>query len=93
MLIFICASCSSYKGIAYIDENMKKVRLGMTQKKVISILGDNHEVVAYKGEACTLGYKSSDSGIYKLVFMDDKLQKWNKEWLILHHKPERRVKF
>lgn len=83
LLIFICVttSCSSYKGITSTDNNIKKVSVGMKKKKVISIMGDNYEVLAAREGVMTLGYKSPHNGIYKLVFVRDKLKEWNKEWL------------
>ncbi|MDH6307654.1 putative nucleic acid binding AN1-type Zn finger protein [Dysgonomonas sp. PFB1-18] len=79
ILICIATSCASHKDIASTDNNMKKVTTGMSKKKVISIMGDNYEVISSQNNTYTLGYKTADNGVYKLVFTDDKLVKWNKE--------------
>lgn len=82
LLILICmiTSCSSYRGMMGADSNIKKVNLGMTQQEVIAIMGDTYEIISTKEGTSTLGYKSSDNGIYKLLFIDGKLKEWNKEW-------------
>lgn len=79
MLICIATSCSSTKGIKNIDDNVKKINVGMTQKKVVSILGNDYEITSSKDNTETLAYKTSSYGIYKLVFVDDKLKEWNKD--------------
>lgn len=53
----------------------------MTKQEVILILGEHYEIVSSQAKMVTLGYKSYDYGIYKLLFIDDKLVEWNKEWL------------
>lgn len=81
ILTCVVASCSATKGIMDTDNNMKKISVGMTKKKVISILGDDYEITSSKDRTLILGYKSSNNGIYRLVFVDDKLREWNKDYL------------
>lgn len=81
ILTCVVASCSATKGIINIEDNMKKISVGMTKRKVISILGHDYEMISSKDKTITLGYKSSDGGSYRLVFMDDKLKEWRKDYL------------
>lgn len=80
VLVCIMISCSSNKGIANTDKNMKKVNVGMSRKKVVSILGEDYEILSSRNNTYVLGYKTTDDGLYKLVFVNDKLKEWNKEW-------------
>ena len=80
ILAGIILSCSSYNKVAGTDHQMKKVSPGMSRKKVISIMGKNYEVIAAKNDTYILGYKASENGFYKLVFEDNKLKEWTKEW-------------
>lgn len=79
ILTYVAASCSATKGIVNIDDNMKKISVGMTKKKVISVLGQDYGVISSKDKTTTLGYKTSDGGLYRLVFIDDKLKEWRKD--------------
>jgi len=81
ILTCVVASCSATKGIINIDDNMKKISVGMTKKKVISVLGHHYEVISSKERTITLGYKAPNNGIYRLVFVDNKLKEWSKDHL------------
>lgn len=81
ILTYVVASCSATRGIINIEDNMKKISVGMTKRKVISILGHDYEMISSKDKTITLGDKSSDGGLYRLVFMDDKLKEWRKDYL------------
>ncbi len=77
---FVSCSTYSYQSMANIDNNIKKINIGMTQEDVISILGNFYEIIDSKKESVILGYKSYDNGIYKLTFQNGELTEWHKEW-------------
>lgn len=80
-LICIMTACSaSQKSMMYSDQKIKDVTIGMTKEQVIAIMGEGYEVIGSNEDTITLGYKTLDYGIYKLVFANDKLTGWNKEW-------------
>ena len=74
---------------------MKNIELGMTKKKVISILGKNFESTGARmtseGSVETISYKTytlSDNnteGYYLLSFKDGKLVEWFKEKHPVHN--------
>lgn len=98
ILIFAFYSCgtssrtnrdyASYRNSIFdTDKHMKEIKLGMSKKEVIYIMGENFEVLSAKGNKEILGYRSYDyyiHGIYKLSFIDNKLVEWEKEWLDKH---------
>src|SRR5690606_3875695 len=57
ILTCVVASCSATKGIMDTDNNMKKISVGMTKKKVISILGDDYEITSSKDRTLILDIK------------------------------------
>lgn len=92
ILTLICtlASCASvlppdYKGLTNsmmnADNNIKKINLGMTKEQVITIMGEHYEIIGSKEGELLLGYKAYDYGIYKLLFINNKLKEWTKDWL------------
>lgn len=92
ILTLICtlASCASvlppdYKGLTNsmmnADNNIKKISLGMTKEQVIAIMGEHYEIIGSKEGELLLGYKAYDYGIYKLLFINNKLKEWTKDWL------------
>lgn len=92
ILTLICtlASCASvlppdYKGLTNsmmnADNNIKKISLGMTKEQVITIMGEHYEIIGSKEGELLLGYKAYDYGIYKLLFINNKLKEWTKDWL------------
>lgn len=78
MLLF---SCSTYNSMKNADKNIRDISLGMSQQQIVSIMGDQYEVVEAKDNIIVWGYKSFDDGIYKLRFTDGKLSEWSKVWL------------
>ncbi len=74
-------SCSTYNSMKNADKNIRNISLGMSQQQIISIMGDEYEVVEAKDNITVWGYKSFDEGIYKLRFINGKLSEWNKVWL------------
>ncbi|MDL2290173.1 hypothetical protein LJB95_02080 [Paludibacteraceae bacterium OttesenSCG-928-F17] len=80
LLIFMFLSCSSAKDITRVDNNMKKLSIGMKKERVSSIMGKDYEIIASKEGIIVLGYKSPDNGIYKLTFVNGRLTEWEKEW-------------
>lgn len=63
------------------DTRMRKINIGMQKNEVIAIMGNNYEIIGNDGASITLGYKTFyDDGIYRLVFKNDTLKEWNKEW-------------
>lgn len=87
IIIAIAASCSSTNRITSNDHKIKKVKVGMTKRRVTSIMGDNYQILASGEGRSTWGYQSSHQGIYRLHFKDGKLKKWNKKWLRNNHNP------
>lgn len=78
MLLF---SCSTYNSMKNADKNIRNISIGMSQQQIVSIMGDQYEVVEAKDNVIVWGYKAFDEGIYKLRFVDGKLLGWNKVWL------------
>ncbi len=72
-------SCASFQNVMSADSNMKKIDVGMTKERVISIMGKNYEPLGAKGNELTLGYKTADNSTYVLYFVDGILDEWNKE--------------
>ncbi|MEJ5053908.1 hypothetical protein [Sphingobacterium sp. MYb382] len=83
LLLMICMStvASFAKEIKDIDTSVKKVRIGMKMKKVISIMGDSYQIISVREGVVVLGYTATDNtSIYKLRFVDDKLKELDKDW-------------
>jgi len=81
MMTCILASCSTSKELINIDHKIRKIDIGMTKRKVVSILGDDYEITSSRDKTFVLGYKSSNNGIYKFIFIDGKLKEWNKDYI------------
>lgn len=67
------------------DQKMRSIKVNMTKKEVISVMGKVYEAIAGSENMEVIGYKSNDSGIYKLYFENGILKEWNKEWLVQPH--------
>ncbi|MDQ0967694.1 hypothetical protein QFZ20_003097 [Flavobacterium sp. W4I14] len=81
ILTCVMVACSASKSLMDMDNGIKKISIGMSKKKVISILGNDYEVISSKERTSTLGYKNPNHGIYRLVFVDDRLNEWSKDRL------------
>lgn len=81
LLICISTAASFAKEKQDIDTSVKKVRIGMKKKKVISIMGDSYQIISVREGVVVLGYTATDNtSIYKLRFVDDKLKELDKDW-------------
>jgi len=82
----VTSGYKSYNNRIYdTNKHIKEINLGMSKQDVITIMGENYEVLYAKNGTVVLGYRSYDyyvHGVYKLVFVDGKLTEWEKEWLI-----------
>ncbi len=80
---FILTGCAAYK----IESKMQQIELGMSKKKVVSILGKNYNIVGARitpeGAIESISYLSTNLGnedsYYILSFKDGKLVEWFKE--------------
>ncbi len=93
LLFCIMTSCSTYHSMIRADANMKNINLGMTKEQVISVMGKSYEIISSRDSMLTLGYKSGDYGIYRLLFIDGKLKEWDKEWLTDRYVKESSYKY
>lgn len=86
MLLTICflTSCAAYKT----ESRMQDIQLGMSKRKVVSILGKNYEPMGARitpdGTIETIRYFSTsvlnnNEDYYLLNFKDDKLVEWFKD--------------
>ncbi len=92
---FLLTNCVTFMQSYQMDNKMKNIELGMTKKKVISILGKNFESTGARmtseGSVETISYKTytlSDNnteGYYLLSFKDGKLVEWFKEKHPVHN--------
>lgn len=85
---FLLTSCGTLMQPYQMDSKMKDIELGMTKKKVISILGKDFESAGARmtseGSIETISYKTASmtentEGYYLLSFKDGKLVEWFKE--------------
>ncbi len=79
ILACMLTSCASFSSMT-IDNNIKKISIGMTPEQVVSFLGKGYEVVSASEEATTFAYQSYN-GVYNLIFVNGRLKEWYKEWL------------
>lgn len=86
-LLIICTltSCGTMISAINMDSRMKKIELGMSKKKVISILGSNYEQAGARmtsdGSMESISYYavSTTEAYYILTFKDGELVEWFKE--------------
>ena len=83
---FLLTSCGTLMQPYQMDSKMKDIELGMTKKKVISILGKDFEsagarMTSYKTASMT----ENTEGYYLLSFKDGKLVEWFKEKYPVHN--------
>lgn len=67
-----------------INEDIKKVQIGMTKNEVIQVLGKNYTITSASKDdegnyIEVLGYESVYDEEYKLKFINNKLVEWNRE--------------
>ena len=93
---FLLTSCGTLMQPYQMDSKMKDIELGMTKKKVISILGKDFESAGARmtseGSIETISYKTASmtentEGYYLLSFKDGKLVEWFKEKYPVHNHP------
>jgi hypothetical protein len=91
---FLLTSCGTLMQPYQMDSKMKDIELGMTKKKVISILGKDFESAGARmtseGSIETISYKTASmtentEGYYLLSFKDGKLVEWFKEKYPVHN--------
>lgn len=94
LAIFLLTSCGTLMQPYQMDSKMKDIELGMTKKKVISILGKDFESAGARmtseGSIETISYKTASmtentEGYYLLSFKDGKLVEWFKEKYPVHN--------
>ena len=95
---FLLTSCGTLMQPYQMDSKMKDIELGMTKKKVISILGKDFESAGARmtseGSIETISYKTASmtentEGYYLLSFKDGKLVEWFKEKYPVHNHRKR----
>lgn len=85
LFIPICIFTSCYttrmKNELKADDNMQKVRIGMTKEEVVSIMGDTYKVMEAKqtadGYQEVIGYVDLQNGIYRLRLSNGKVAEWD----------------
>ena len=91
---FLLTSCGTLMQPYQMHSKMKDIELGMTKKKVISILGKDFESAGARmtseGSIETISYKTASmtentEGYYLLSFKDGKLVEWFKEKYPVHN--------
>ncbi len=86
-LILLFYSCSSYNTMIKANDNVKLVNLGMSKKKVISIMGkDTYRLSGlstnpdgYRVEK--IWYPATQKSIFFFTFINDNLVEWHEEFL------------
>ncbi|MFZ4861741.1 hypothetical protein ACL9RF_06100 [Sphingobacterium sp. Mn56C] len=79
-LLALLGSAAVAKDSKDVDRAIKKVRIGMTMKKVISLVGDSYTLLSAKEGVTVWGYTAADKGVYTLVFVADKLKELRKDY-------------
>lgn len=65
-------------GTAY-NSALKQIQLGMTQTDVVSLMGDNYNVVEYRNDRNqTIQYRDRYKNNWYFEFYDGRLYKWYK---------------
>lgn len=80
LLILSLTSCSSYMEMLNADGNIRRVKIGMTEDQIESLMGKHYEVVGATGESTVWAYRTSNSAMYKFRFVNGRLAEWNKVW-------------
>ncbi|WP_455628682.1 hypothetical protein [Parabacteroides chinchillae] len=83
LTVLMLTSCASYR----IENQMHKIELGMSKKKVVSVLGKNYDTVGAsvtpEGSFERISYPFAnilnEDGYYILSFKDNVLVEWFKE--------------
>lgn len=83
LTFFTLTSCASYK----IETKMQNIELGMSKKKVVSILGKNYDAVgagitpegAFERISYPFSTLMNEDGYYILSFKDNVLVEWFKD--------------
>ncbi len=88
LLLMICLSINilNAKDIKSVENSIKKVKIGMKMKKVISLMGADYELISAKESVLVLAYTTEDKGRYKLVFAEEKLKELSKDSCRCHGK-------
>lgn len=75
LVAFILAAC----GPVY-NTQLKQVELGMTQREIVSLMGDKYSVVDQRNNGDqTLEYVDKFKNHWYFVFVNGQLNKWYKE--------------
>lgn len=81
-------SCSVYNTMRKANDNVKKVELGMTKERVISIMGEkNYRMSGLKenvhGLEERIWYPATQTSIFIFTFVDGQLVEWTEKFLNL----------
>ncbi|SBW07077.1 hypothetical protein [uncultured Dysgonomonas sp.] len=93
LLIVTLVSCGSMKDAMYSEKNVRKVELGMTKEKVISIMGKSYTsagaIQTPEGSVEIIRWDSVDDlEKYEFHFVDKILKEWHRVRLDYHdHRP------
>jgi len=71
----------------YADANMRKVAIGMTEKEVISVMGNKYELISGNKQETVWAYQTVNEARYMLYFVNGRLAEWEKEWLVVVPEP------
>lgn len=85
LFIPICIFTSCYtarmKNELKADNNMQKVRIGMTKEEVVSIMGNTYKMMEAKqttdGYKEVIGYVDLQEGIYRIRLSNGKVAEWD----------------
>lgn len=70
--IFLLCSCYITR-LAQVDDNVKKLDIGMAKREVINIMGNDYNIANANINVVELEYRTLDNFVYILSFMDDRL--------------------
>ncbi|WP_221392163.1 outer membrane protein assembly factor BamE [Dyadobacter sp. NIV53] len=85
LLAIYCLNGCVSNNIAWkTNENIKKIKIGMTKEEVIKTLGQKYMITssardAYGNPVEVIGYKSDMGEEYHLKFITNKLTEWNRQ--------------
>lgn len=87
LAVITLSSCSGTYKLTRTDENVKKVKIGMTEQQVVRIMGKKYILVTAVASHKVIQYPSSqDSYGYKFHFEDKKLESFTRECVDNHNR-------
>ncbi len=89
----VLSSCASLVDAMQVDDRVKKVEVGMTEREVIGIMGRSYELVGADGDMRVIAYGADwvdgeTTSEYRFHFRNGRLRSFNKEHLD-HGRPHR----